>query len=253
MVSAEVRMFLMRRATRSRLCAAGGESRWGVLLLPAAVLAAIAAQPVPSVAAQMDCASDSLTREDIARAQAVARPALPARVHLDITFACWNPDQAFAEVATRKTQTPEGVQQWWAVACHRDTSTWACDPPEFKQFIAVNLAVKDQSHAVALSFGQGIPVARARLLASRALSIYVDPTSRIRDCSSIEESGTGPVASHRSDKRASPAEPFHVNVIRDGLMDSVWLDDVDVKISFGAATKPAGEQSPCWQNVVIVD
>jgi hypothetical protein len=145
------------------------------------------------------------------------------------------------------------VQQWWAASCRRDESTWTCDPREFKQFIAEDLAVGDRSHAVELSFGPGIPLARARSLASRALSIYADTSSRIRDCGSIEKSGTEPVESHRHDKRTNPAEPFHVNVLRDGLMDSVWLDDVDVRISFDATNDPAGEHSPCWLNIVVVD
>jgi hypothetical protein len=225
----------------------------GSALLRAAVLAAVAVQPNPTVAAEVDCAGDSLTREDIARVEAIARPALPAPAHLAVTYACWNPGHSRAEVTTLKLRTPEGAQQWWAVACQQNESTWRCDPPEFKQFIAVDLGVGDQSHAVELSFGRGIPVARARSLASRALSIYVDPESRVRDCGSIEASGAEPAAPTRHDKRASPAEPFHVNVIRDGLVDSVWLDDVDVKISFDAMPSPAGEQSPCWQNVVMVN
>jgi hypothetical protein len=224
-----------------------------VVLLAAIVLAGAAAHPIPSVAAEMDCASQSLNRQDIAEVEAAARRTLPASGHLQVTDACWNPDHSRAEVTTPKVRTPEGVQQWWAASCQRNEATWTCEPREFKQFIAEDLAIGDQSHAVQLSFGQGIPVARARSLASRALSIYADTSSRIRDCGNIEKRAPEPVESHRHDKRANPAEPFHVNVIRDGLMDSVWLDDVDVKISFDATNDPAGEHSPCWLNIVVVD
>jgi len=243
----------MALAARRRFCSAGGAIRWGVVLLTAVVLAGPAAHPIPSAAAEMDCASQSLNRQDMAKVEAVARPALPASVRLQVTDACWNPDHSWAEVTTPKSRTPEGAQQWWAVSCQRNESTWTCDHPELKQFIAVDLAAGDQSHAVELSFGQGISVASARSLAARALTIYADPEPRIRDCSSIEESGTAPARSRRHDKRASPAEPFHVNVIRDGLMDSVWLDDVDVRISFDAANNPAGERSPCWLDIAVVN
>jgi hypothetical protein len=36
-------------------------------------------------------------------------------------------------------------------------------------------------------------------------------------------------------------------------MDSVWLDDAGVKISFDASLNPADEQSPCWKDVVVVN
>jgi hypothetical protein len=243
----------MALAARRRFCSAGGKTRWGAVLLAAAVLAVPALHPIPSAAAETDCASQSLNRQDIAKVEAVARPTLAPSIHLEVTYACWNPDHSRAEVSTPKVLTPEGVQQWWAVSCQRDESTWACDRPELKQFIAVDLAVEDQSHAVELSFGQGIPVARARSLAARALTIYADPEARIRDCSSIEGRGIEPVRSHRHDKRASPTGPFHVNVLRDGSMDSVWLDDVDVRISFDAGNNPAGERGPCWLDIVVAN
>jgi len=243
----------MTRAARRRFCSAGGKTRWGAALLAAAVLAGPAAHAIPSAAADMDCASQSLNRQDIAKVEAVARPTLPPSAHLEVTYACWNPRRSLAEVSTPKLLTPEGAQQWWAVSCQGDESTWTCAPPELKQFVAGDLTVRDRSHAVELSFGQGILLARARSLASRALSIYADPGSRIRDCGNIEGGGTEPPDRHRHDKRASPSEPFHVNVIRDGLMDSVWLDDVDVKISFDATENPAAERSPCWLDIVVVN
>jgi len=142
----------MTRAARRRFCSAGGKTRWGAALLVSAVLAVPALHPIPSAAAEMDCASESLNRQDIAKVEAVARPTLARSVHLEVTYACWNPDHSRAEVSTPKVPTPEGAQQWWAVSCQRDESTWTCDRPELKQFIAVDLAVKDQSHAVELSF-----------------------------------------------------------------------------------------------------
>lgn len=221
--------------------------------LAAAVFAGSAILPIPTVAAVLRCASHSLTREEIARVEAVARADLPASGRLDVTFAYWNPGVAAAQLATRKSRTREGAQQWWAVSCQRNESTWTCDPAEFKQFMSVELPGGDQSHAVALSFGKGIPHARARSLASRALSIYLNPASRLPDCGTGVESGTRPVAPYRTDTRASAAEPFHVTVSRDGLTDSVALEDVEVNISFDATSNPVGEQSPCWESVVVVD
>jgi hypothetical protein len=224
-----------------------------VVLLGAALLVGITTLAMPTFAAEARCAGHSLNRDEIAHAEAVARGVLASSAHLAVTDACWNGDFALAELATQKATTSEGVQQWWVVSCQREASTWTCDPPEFKQFIAGDLPVTGQPHLVELSFERSIPLSRARSLASRALSIYSDPASRLRPCGTIEASTKEPVAIHRADKRASADGSFHVNVTRDGLMDSVWLDDVEVKISFDATTNPAQEHSPCWQNVVSIN
>jgi len=227
-------------------------SRRLIAFLSAAVLAGMSVLPVPTVAAELRCSSHSLKRDEIARAEAVARKAMPS-VHLALTDACWNPDQELAELATPQVRTPEGVLQWWAFSCQRDESAWTCDPPEFKQLIEADLPVSDQPHLVELSFDRGISLERARILASRALSIYSDPATRLRLCGTIEESAAEPLTIHGTDKRTSDDASFHVKVTRDGLMDSVWLDDFDVKISFGASTNPADEQRPCWQSLVVVN
>jgi hypothetical protein len=87
----------MARATGRRYCSAGDRFRWGVALLPAALLVA------------------------------AARPALPSSVHLVALGACWNPHSALVWLETSKVLTPEGVQEKWVVECQRDESTWKCD------------------------------------------------------------------------------------------------------------------------------
>lgn len=247
------RAFDARVPSRLPLMALAVQRKWWTALLSASLSLGVAAAPTPIGAAEMSCASHSLNRDDVAHAEAVARPALRGSVHLDVTAACWNPDSAVAEIATQRVRTQDGVDQWWAVSCRRDESTWACDSPELRQFIAAELPVADRPHAVELSFGSGIPLARARSLASRALSIYANTEAQLRPCGTIEAGTTAPVTIRRADNRASADESFHVNVTRDGLMDSVWLDDAGVKISFDASLNPADEQSPCWKDVVVVN
>ena len=239
----------MPSATRCRLFSVRGATRWAITWLSAAVFAAMTVQPILAAAAPEICAAYSLSRNEMARALAAARPALPASLHVQVMDACWNPDHALADLETSRVLTTQGVQQWWAVSCQRSDSTWTCDRPDFKQFIVVNLAVGDRSHAVELSFGQEIALTRARALASQALTLYVDPESRLRDCNTIEDVAKSAVGSHRSDKRKSSAEPFHVNVIRDGSADSVWLNDVDVIIS----VDPVGGRSPCWRDIEMLN
>ena len=242
----------MARAAANKFGSAGGRSRGGVAFLFAAVLVAIAARPMPAVAQMLRCASHSLSRQEIARAEAAARPALPSAVHLVSTGACWNPDFARVWLETSKVLTPEGVNQWWAVWCQRDESTWTCDPPEFKQSTLVNLPFGDQTRWVELSFDTSISLGRARALTARALAIYGDPMSRLSTCSNagMEDPPSDP---HDGAGSLLRADPIVVTVSRRETRDSVELEDVYRDFEFLAeAQDPEVQQAPCWLAEIVV-
>lgn len=225
-----------------------------VLMTVGAVAVGVVSLAIPAMAAAAEyrCASHSLNQQDTTRVVAIARAALPSS-HILLTAACWNPDFARADFETRQKLTREGVHQWQAISCRRNASTWTCDPAEFKQFIALKLPIGGRSHSVELRFDQETSLKRARALASRALSIYTDPASRLPHCGSSSESGTSPLPQHRQDKRANPSEPWHVSVRRDGLLDSVVLDDVELYLSFPVGGDPASVLLTCWSDVVVVN
>jgi hypothetical protein len=223
-----------------------------MVFFSAALLVAIAAPPLPAVAQMLRCASHSLSRQEIARAEAAARPALPSAIHLVAAGACWNPDFARVWLETPKVLTLEGVQQKWAVGCQRKESTWTCDAPEFKQVIVVTLQVGGDTRRVELNFDQGTSLRRARALAARALAIYADPTSRVPTC------GDGTVENPPSDPHQSAGpylrgDPIKVTVSRRDIRDSVELEDIYREFEFPRAEDDASmQQAPCWLDVIVV-
>jgi hypothetical protein len=112
-------------------------------------------------AALLKCAGHSLNREDASKAEAVARPALPRSVRSFVSGACWNPTTSYAWIETRKSETSDGVKQWWEVLCPREGQVaWHCDPAEFKQLITLPVSAGDGSRVMELSFDKDIPLAK---------------------------------------------------------------------------------------------
>jgi hypothetical protein len=226
---------------------------WHTVLIGAAALIILAGAPSKSIAGDIDCASHSLTREDISLVEAAARPTLPRSARLFISDACWNPRSARAGVLTRKSTAADGVLQWSQALCRREELEWQCDPAEFKQLIKLSLAIDHQSHVVELSIDKETPPDRAKVLVARALDIYADPDSRLPGCEIAAPKDLGLVNVHRESERPPGGEPIHVSLSRDGVVESVFLDDVAVAIEFPANVDTAARpEASCWNEVVVV-
>jgi hypothetical protein len=207
---------------------------------------------MPAVGQMLRCASHSLSVQEIARAEAVARAALPSSVRLVATGACWNVDFARVELDTPTVVTPERVKQNWTVWCQRDESTWACEPPEFKQAILVTLPVGNKTRRVELHFDKLTSLPRARALAERTLALYADPTSRVPTCGNgdVENPPSDP---HRDTASFARADPIRVTVSRRDSTDSVELEDVYREFEFRAASEdPELQQVTYWLDVIVV-
>jgi hypothetical protein len=209
---------------------------------------------VPGVArAQMlKCASHSLNHNDANHLKVAARAALPTSADVLIERACVNPGRALGFVETQKIVTTEGVQQWWTMICRRDSQEWSCDPPDFKQFFAMSVSVGRMSRSVELIFDKESSLERVRVLASRAIEVYLDPTSQLPSCgvSSLEE-GYLLRAQSRLSPLPSGEKTIHVSVTSDAK-DSVALDDVNVRIDFRPNADAAHSEAVCWWQVVVV-
>jgi hypothetical protein len=220
----------------------------------ALTLAVLCGVAVPGVAhAQMlKCENDWLYDYDEMALRAAALRMLPKSVHLVVTGACRNPDWSYGFIETRKNVTPEGVQQWYEFTCRRQRQQWKCDPPEFKQLIALSVVVSSVSHQVELSFDKESSLERARILAARAIEVYFDATSRLPSCgvSRFEE---GYLLRTQSSQSPLPSGEKAIRIkVSNEAKDSVTFDDVNVSIDFRRNDTAAGYEAVCWWQLVVV-
>jgi hypothetical protein len=227
------------------------EVRKGAVVI-ALLLWAILGVPGMAAATEPKCASHSLNRDDQSQAMAVARAALPHSVGLFISAMCWNPQDAYAWMQTRRSMTAQGVEQWSELSCQREELEWQCDPAKLKQLIKLPLAIDNQLHDLELSLGKDTTLERARVLAARALNTYTDPDSRLPGCEIAGPKDRGLVNVHRGSRLPSDGKPIHVSLSRDGLIETVFLDDVSVAIEFPASDEAATPQASCWNDIVVV-
>jgi hypothetical protein len=238
-----------------RLISRGGLEGHGVaeLVRAIALLWAILGVPGFAGAQELKCAGDSLNREDQSRVEAVARAALPHSVRPFISWMCWNPRNKYASIETSRSITAQGDQQWWELSCQRDELDWQCDPAKLKLLIKLSLAIDNQLHELEVSLGKGMTLERARVLAARALNAYADPDSRLPGCEIAGPKDRGLVDVRRGSLLPSDGKPIHVTLSRDGLIETVFLDDVAVAIEFAADSDGVATAKPsCWNDVVVV-
>jgi hypothetical protein len=204
-------------------------------------------------AAELKCASHSLNREDQSRVAAAARAALHRSIRLFISGMCWNPENAYASIETSRSINAQGVEQWWELSCQREELDWQCDPAKLKQLIKLSLAIDHQLHELEVTLDKSTTLQLARVLAARALDIYTDPGSRLPGCEISGPKDGGLVDVHRGSELPAAGKPIHVTLSRDGLIESVFLDDVSVAIEFPADTDGViPPKASCWNDVVVV-
>jgi hypothetical protein len=196
-------------------------------------------------AAELTCASRTLSGADEQRLRAAARTVLPKPAELSVLTPCKNPTWALGSIATRKVTTAEGVEQWWEFICRRETLPWTCDKPEFKQFIELSLELEGRSRKIELSFDAQTTLGGARVLAARALAIYADPNLRLPGCERGGHKDPGLLDLRRGHQLPSGTDAIHIGVSRAERADIVWLEDVSVDIEFN-------DETPCWNDMIIV-
>lgn len=217
------------------------------------ILFATLLAPGTAVAGAFKCDSHWLYEDDEDQLRATAEAALPKSARLETVAPCRYLNSAHAWISTRKATSAEGVQQWWEITCWRRALRWQCDPPEFNQLILLSLAVEGGDRQTALSFNKDTTLDRARVLATRAIDIYVDPTSRLPECASGKLNDSKLVDLRRDNLPPTDKGPIQASVSRDARGESVWLHDVDVEIAFPAGGTGASDRAPsCWNVVIVV-
>ena len=210
---------------------------------------------VPRVgqAGMLKCEDNWLHDDDEMSLRAAALKVLPKSGHLVVTHTCRNPDSAYGFIETKKNVTNEGVQQWYELTCRRMAQPWKCEPPEFKQLIALSINVAGVSRLVDLSFDKESSLERARILAARAIEVYFDPTSRLPSCG-VSNSEEGYLLSAQSSQSPLPSgEKATIRIsVSNETKNSVTFDDVNVSIDFRRNGTAAGYEAVCWWQLIVV-
>jgi hypothetical protein len=219
--------------------------------LTVAVLFGLTA-PGVGQAGMRKCEDQFLDADDDMRLRAAALKVLPKSAHVDEVGACRNPRNAYASISTKKGTSIDGVQQWYELTCSRKAQPWICEPAVLKQTFAMIVKVAGVSHLVELSFGKESSVARARVLASRAIEAYLDPTSLLPSCGvrDLDESGRLRAQSSLS-PLPSGEDAIHVSVSNEAK-GTVALDDVYIRIDFRPRADAESSEPACWWQLIVV-
>jgi hypothetical protein len=208
--------------------------------------------PKPASAGAFKCEDHFLDEVDEMQLRAAALKVLPKSVHLDEVAPCRNPDHAHARISTRKGTSKEGVQQWYDFTCWRKAQLWKCDPPDFRQLINTTLTVDGASHDVELSFEKDIPLERARSLATRAMAIYRDSTSRLPGCLAQPSKESDPIDLYQRNGLNLDKDPVRISVEHHAGREEVVLEDVAAIIGFAASSEDESAAAVCWDDYIIV-
>jgi hypothetical protein len=207
-----------------------------------------------SAAAQMfRCESRALSMDDEASLRAKARGLLPIRTRIETVGACRNPNSARAWISTRKTNTSEGVAQWWELSCQREATLWECGPPAFKQIFDMRVRVGEQERDVALAFDRETPLGEAQSRASKALALYFDPVANPPECPASTAADSEWAKLRERNRLPKGDEPIRVTVTLDQGEHSVMLDDIDIEIRWPIGGEvSATDSGACWKMWIVV-
>jgi hypothetical protein len=213
------------------------------------ILCGIVGVPDTGAGAELKCASHSLSRHDASAAATAAHAGLPRSARPFVSGACWNPTNAYAWIETHPSVTSDGVKRWWNILCRReDSQRWDCDPAEFNQRIGLSLSIGGRTRRIDLDFDQAVPLERAQEIAMRAVSMYLDRTVELGECSSGETSDF-----RRWKTLPTGTQPIRVTVSRESSAESAYLTDAHISFDFPTVGDDAGAKVPCWDSWVVVD
>lgn len=209
---------------------------------------------VPDVASagEYKCENRWLNEGDEMALRAAALKVLPKLTHLEDVAPCRNPRSAHAWISTKRGTSKEGVQQWYDFTCWRKAQLWKCDPPDFRQLINTTLTVDGASHDVELSFEKDIPLERARSLATRAMAIYRDSTSRLPGCRAQPSKESDPIVLYQRNGLTLDKDPVRISVEHHAGREEVVLEDVAAIIGFAASSEDESAAAVCWDDYIIV-
>jgi hypothetical protein len=210
------------------------------------------AVPQSATAGAFKCEDRILGAIDEMRLRRAALKVLPKSVHLDEVVPCRNPDSAHVWISTKKIASLEGVGQWYEFTCRRDAQWWKCEIPEFRQMINTSLTVVGTSHQVQLSFEKDISLGRASTLASRALAIYWDSTSRLPGCGSQPSEESDLFNLYQRNGLSLNKDPVRISVEHNAGREAVVLEDVAAIIGFAAPSTDDSATAICWNDYITL-
>jgi hypothetical protein len=124
------------------------------------------------------CRSHYTDSGDRARLRNAMQQALPIGVSGEGTVSvCRNRGSARAWLSTWSRPRSDGATEWWDVSCRRNARDWECETPVHRHLVWVYVELDGVLRRLEVSFDDATGLARARVLAVRAMQFIQDPAS----------------------------------------------------------------------------
>ena len=225
-------------------------SRW----LPSILILAALALPDRAVAGVRRCATHALTARDLAGAHTAATRALKQLAPLDpaIGFYCRNPMDAWGNFESIRRTTTDGVLQWWAVSCRRETLAWTCDSPELQREFSLDVPMATHIVKAVVRLSSKSDLELARTLVPRALRLVATGVLGSHACAPVLPELPTTAAGLELADRLAAQSPLRLDVW-DG--NGIELDigaNAPVLLEFKPLRAPPDQQQVCMDDIVIV-
>jgi len=190
------------------------------------------------------CTMGSLTAAEESLLLATASRILPKHADLVVSNLCGSTS---AEITTQKIAARHGVSHWWVANCRRDSLEWVCDRIQFQE-VEKRLVIRGTPQQVAMTFDEGTVPEAVEPVATRALSIYADPSTQLPFCGGIQDPGNRWTTLRKEHPLQEGKVRVHVTAQPYADLGSVLLDEViqpdDVQIEIKLPIIGPDKQDP---------
>ncbi len=176
------------------------------------------AQPTP-VEASTPCSTKRPTARDEQELRAVVRKVAGSKTsRLMIQDFCGRGDTATADLQSPLARQRHDIREWSTMHCSReDVLGWACEKLVSHRATKLRAILAGTQRVIEVEFPPTMPVATARDLALRALSLIEDPAAQPARCENSQERPVSFLHGHWSEARDAVLKsvsdlPFPVEV-----------------------------------------
>ena len=204
--------------------------------------------PMRASAAQLRCASYSLSRSEHLQVLDRARRVMPTDAGpLSLESPCWNRDFAIAWVRTPDAVNLDGVRAWWSARCQRKRWRWSCDAATHERRIDVAITEDGRGTRIGAALPAGLSVERARAVVTRSAALASSPLMPLMAC---DAAGPDDVAMWQGARPNPPASLVCDPGAEVELTDSGTVVDYQSSLRFRFNEQ---DQAICWEALIFVD
>jgi len=223
-----------------------------VWLAASALLTAAFLVPPDAAAHIARCNSPALLPGDEERVTVAARRILPPNVEPVVSRRCVLQNRAYAEITTAKVPDGPGTTHWWVADCHRELGDWICNPAQFMREIVQRLVINGKALEVSITMDSGTPIEAAQSIVTRALELYLSPSSTLPYCGGLE-GGESRWRGLRVLKLLPSGEARIPVVVQQFVKTAVVLfdeiirpDDMKIQLQFPIGSENQDSTRACW-------